>query len=182
MWNMANEEEGGREVNERPEELEGPVDVAALRQQLREANTKAEEYLLSWQRAQADFQNLRRRLEQDKLDYVKYAEGDVIKKLLPILDDMDRALRHTPPELKSNAWAQGMDGIFRKFRGTLEGIGLAPIPSLGLPFDPAVHEAVMHVPGPSEMVMAEYERGYKLKERVLRPARVAVGNGEEATE
>ncbi len=163
---------------ERPEEIAPPVDAAALEQQLSEAKARADEYLANWQRAQADFQNFRRRLEQDRLEFVKYAESDVLLRLLPILDDFDRALRGMPPELKGNPWVEGMEGIARKFWSTLEAVGLTPIPALGLPFDPTVHEAMMHVPGPADRVMAEYERGYKLKDKVLRPARVAVGNGE----
>jgi molecular chaperone GrpE len=150
--------------------------------ELAEARAKAEEYLLSWQRAQADFTNFRRRLEQDKTEFVKYAESDILLRLLPILDDMDRATRSVPEELKGNPWVQGMEGIARKFRAALEGAGLTPINALGQQFDPSVHEAMMHVPGQADRVMAEYERGYKLKDRVLRPARVAVGNGEPGSD
>jgi molecular chaperone GrpE len=164
------------------EETAVPADEAVLRQELAEARAKAEEYLLSWQRAQADFTNFRRRLEQDKVEFAKYAESDILLRLLPILDDLDRASRSVPEDLRGNPWAQGMEGIARKFRASLEAAGLTPINALGQQFDPAIHEAMMHVPGPADRVMSEYERGYKFKDRVLRPARVAVGNGEPVSD
>jgi molecular chaperone GrpE len=164
------------------DEARDPADVATPERELAEARAKAEEYLLNWQRAQADFTNFRRRLEQDKAEFAKYAESDILLRLLPILDDLDRALRSVPEELRGNPWAQGMEGIARKFRAALEAAGLTPINALGQQFDPVMHDAMMHVPGPADRVISEYERGYKLKDRVLRPARVAVGNGEPGSE
>jgi molecular chaperone GrpE len=169
-----------RDITERPEEIEPPVDVDRLKRELQEARQKAEEYLTGWQRAQADFNNFRRRLELDKADAIKYAEGELLLKLLLVQDDFDRAMKAIPPELKGDAWVQGMEGISRKFRNVLESVGLKDIVALGFGFDPNMHEAVAHLPGPDGMVIAEYDKGYKFKDRVLRPARVAVGSGEEA--
>jgi len=170
------------DITERPEEIEGPVDVAALKKELNEARSKAEECLKNWQRAQADFTNFRRRLEQDKADSIKYAEGEMMLKLLLVTDDMDRAMKAVPCELKDNAWVAGMDGIARKFRNVMEAVGLKEITALGFAFDPTMHEAVAHLPGPENMVVAEYEKGYRFKDRVLRPTRVAVGSGEKMAE
>ena len=167
------------DITERPEELEGPVDIAGLRKELNETRQKLDETLASWQRAQADFTNIRRRLEQEKADSIKYAEADLLTKLLPVLDDMERALKAVPSELKDNSWVQGMASITRKLRSTMEAAGLKEICALGFAFDPTVHEACAHVPGPEGMVIAEYEKGYRYKDRVLRAPRVAVGSGEK---
>src|SRR5512139_148337 len=107
------------DITERPEEIEGPVDIAGIRKELNETRQKLEDTLASWQRAQADFTNIRRRLEQEKADSIKYAETELIVKLLPVLDDMERALKAVPPELKDNSWVQGMAGITRKLRSAL---------------------------------------------------------------
>ena len=168
-----------RDITERPEEIEPPVDIEKLKKEAQEARQKSEEYLANWQRAQADFNNFRRRLELDKADAIKYAEGELLQKLLLVQDDFDRAMKAVPPDLKEDAWVQGMEGIARKFRNVLESVGLKEIMALGFGFDPNMHEAVAHLPGPEDMVIAEYAKGYRFKDRVLRPARVAVGSGEE---
>ncbi len=170
------------DITERPEEIEGPVDIGGLRKELNETRARLEETKASWQRAQADFTNIRRRLEQEKADSVKYAEADLLVKLLPVLDDMERALKAVPPELKDNSWVQGMASITRKLRSALEAAGLKEICALGFAFDPTLHEACAHLPGPEGMVVAEYEKGYRFKDRVLRPPRVAVGSGEKMKE
>jgi len=180
MWDNLEERHG--DMTERPEEIEAPVDIAALRKELNDARARAEEYLASWQRAQADFANFRRRLEQDKAEAIKYAEGEMMLKLLLVLDDMDRAMKAVPCELKDNSWVAGMDGISRKFRSVMEAVGLKEITALGFAFDPTMHEAVAHLPGPENMVVAEYEKGYRFKDRVLRATRVAVGSGEKMDE
>jgi molecular chaperone GrpE len=168
-----------REMTERPEEIEPPVDIEKLKKELQEARERAEEYLTNWQRAQADFTNFRRRLELDKAEAIKYAEGELLQKLLLVQDDFDRAIKAIPPELKGDAWVQGMEGISRKFGNVLESVGLKEIAALGFGFDPNMHEAVAHLPGPEDMVIAEYAKGYRFKDRVLRPSRVAVGSGGE---
>jgi molecular chaperone GrpE len=179
---MPDNEESYGDITERPEEIEGPVDIAGLRRELNETRRKLEEALAGWQRAQADFTNIRRRLEQDKSESIKYAEGELILKLLMVLDDMDRAMKSVPVEMKDNGWVAGMAGIARKFRNALEAVGLKEMSVLGFAFDPNMHEAVAHLPGPEGMVVAEYEKGYRFKDRVLRPARVAVGSGEKMKE
>ena len=169
------------DITERPEELSPPADVNALKQSLIEARAKAQEYLESWQRAQADYANFKKRLEQDKLDAVKYANAGMILKILPVLDDFERAVEHMPPELEKAPWVGGINGIARKLESTLESSGLTCIKAQGEFFDPSLHEAVGSAPGAEGMVVRELEKGYKLNERVLRPARVLVGSGEDDT-
>ena len=175
MWE---DEELHDNVTESPEEGCQPVDVAALEKELSEARQKADDYLAKLQRAQADFANIRRRLEQDKAEAIKYAEGELITKLLMVMDDLDRAMKHAPSELKGESWVQGMEGIVRKFKSVLAAVGLEEIAALGAAFDPTLHEAVACLPGPEGIVIAEHEKGYNFKDRVLRPSRVAVGSGE----
>jgi molecular chaperone GrpE len=171
------------DITERPEELEPVVNIAALKQSLIEARAKAQEYLEGWQRGQADFVNYKKRLEQDKIDAVKYANTGLILKILPVLDDFERAVDHIPPSMAKESWVGGINGIARKLGNVLESVGLIPIKAQGESFDPALHEASGSAPGPEGMVVMELEKGYKLGDRVLRPARVMVGNGEgEETE
>ncbi len=166
------------DLTERPEELEPVVDIAKLKQEVIDAKAKAQEYLENWQRAQADYANYKRRLEQDKAEAVKYANAGMILKILPVLDDFERAVEHVPPELEKAAWVSGINGIARKLENALETVGVTAIKAQGEYFDPNLHEASGSAPGPEGMVVRELSRGYKLHERVLRPARVMVGNGE----
>jgi len=105
------ENEQTRDIFERPEELSPPANVGVLKQDLVEARAKAQEYLEGWQRGQADFVNLKRRLEQDKLDAVKYANAGLITKIIPVLDDFERAVGAVPPSMAGEAW---VDGIARR--------------------------------------------------------------------
>ena len=170
------------EIRERPEELEPVVNTAALKQELIDAKAKAQEYLEGWQRGQADFVNFKKRLEQDKIDTVKYANAGLILKILPVLDDFERAIGAVPPSMAKEPWVGGINGIARKLENVLESVGLSAIKAQGEFFDPSLHEAAGCAPGVEGIVVRELEKGYKLNERVLRPARVLVGSGEDDTE
>jgi len=156
-----------------------PESVQALSQELDEVKAKAQEYLDGWQRGQADFANFRKRLELDKLDAIKYANAELMLKILPVLDDLARAAKHVPPQMVSDPWVSGVNGISRKLETILETLGLSCIKAQGEMFDPCVHEAVSSISGPDGQVIRELEKGYKLNERVLRPSKVMVGNGED---
>jgi molecular chaperone GrpE len=99
--------------------------------------------------------------------------------LLPVLDDLERALNSIPPKATKRPWVEGIRLIERKLRASLEAQGLTPIKALGEPFDPNFHEAVRQDKGKEGIVIEELQKGYKLYDRVLRPAMVVVGNGEE---
>lgn len=173
------ENEQNKDILERPEELSPPANVSALKQDLVEARAKAQEYLEGWQRGQADFVNLKRRLEQDKLEAVKYANAGLIIKIIPVLDDFERAVGAVPASMAGEAWVDGINGIARKLFAVLESIGVGLIKAKGENFDPSVHEAVGSVLGEEGKVVRELATGYRLNERVLRPAKVLVGNGED---
>ena len=139
---------------------------------------KAEDYLDSWKRAQADFVNYKRRTEQERLEIGKYANSELILSLLPILDDFERAFASIPPRVGKTAWVDGIRLVERKLRATLAAQGLSAIKAVGETFDPNQHEAVMHTKGEDGKVVQEMQKGYRLYDKVLRPSKVAVGNGE----
>ncbi len=145
---------------------------------LTEAQQKAQDYLDSWKRAQADFINYKRRTEQERLEMGKYANTQLILSLLPILDDFDRAFDSTTPQLEKTEWIEGIKLIERKLKSILEIQGVSPIKAVGEPFDPNLHEAVMHIKGEEGKVIQELRKGYNLYDKVIRPSHVAVGNGE----
>jgi molecular chaperone GrpE len=164
------------EPQEKQEKTEKSPEVA-----LTEAKEKVEEYLNSWKRAQADFINYKRHAEQEMQEMGKYGNAQLILILLPILDDMERAFDNAKPHLAKAEFLNGMKLIESKFRSILSSQGLSPIEAEGKPFDPALHEAVMHVPGKEGIVVKELRRGYKLYDKVLRPTQAMVGNGETET-
>ena len=162
-----------------PESAETEIeDVETLKQALSEEMEKTEEYLANWQRAQADFVNYKRRIEQERGEFGKFANANLILSFLPVLDDLERALNSTPPKAKPN-WVDGIRLIERNFRSLLEAQGLTPIKARGEPFDPNFHEAIRQDKGKEGIVIEEFQKGYILHDRVLRPAKVVVGSGEE---
>ena len=157
-------------------------DIEALKQTLAEEKARAEANLAGWQRAQADFINYKRRSEQEREETVKFANSALMFSLLSILDDWERALASIPDELANLSWVDGIRLIERKLRAVLEAQGLSPIEAVGEPFDPNLHEAAMQGKGEEGIVVAEMQKGYKFHDRVIRPAKVVVGNGEEEQE
>ncbi|MAG14459.1 MAG: nucleotide exchange factor GrpE [Dehalococcoidales bacterium] len=166
--------------NETAPEVPETEGVEGLKQALDEEKKKAEIYLTSWQRAQADFVNYKRRHEQDRQEFRQFANTDLILGLLPVLDDLERALNSTAPKPARHSWIDGVRMIIRKFQATLEARGLTPIEALGKPFDPNQHEAVRQAKGAEGIVIEEVRKGYKLHDRVIRPTMAVVGHGEEA--
>lgn len=151
--------------------------VEELREQLLQSEREAQEMRTNWQRSAADYANYRRRTEQDRLQTLGLANDALLSKLLNIVDDFDRAIAVMPEELHSLGWAEGIVAIDRKLRQLLESEGLTPIEAEGQPFDPHQHEAVVREETgavPEGTVTAELQRGYRLRDRVLRPAMVAV--------
>ena len=170
------EEEKNNEAEPETVDIE---DVESLKQALAEEKQKAAEYLASWQRAQADFINYKRRTEQERMDFNKYANANLVLGLLPFLDDLERALDAVPPRLAKNDWVEGVRLVWRKFKTSLERQGVTQIKALGEPFDPNFHEALRQDKGKEGIVIEEFQRGYMMHDKLLRPARVVVGNGEE---
>src|SRR5207247_1066221 len=155
------------------------ADIEALKGELESTRTKSDEYLAGLQRERAEFTNFRRRTTEEREQWLGLASESLIRKMLAIADDFDRAIEAMPAELAGNPWAQGVAAIDRKLRQLLESEGVSPLESVGKPFDPREHEAISNVPDtgrPVGEVVAELQRGYKLRDRVLRPALVAVAS------
>lgn len=165
--------------SENTNEIEGTENIEELKKALAEEKSKCEMNLTRWQRAQADFVNYKRFAEQDKADTCIYANVGLLVNILPILDDFERALASIPPHDTQHKWVEGLRLIDHKFRDTLKKQGVVPIQSLGMEFDPRTMEAITCGKGKKDIVIMELERGYKLNDRVIRPAKVAVGTGEE---
>jgi molecular chaperone GrpE len=163
----------------RPEPVEGRAAEASPEQQIAQAKEDAQKYLANWQRAEADFQNYKRRVEQERDETRRFASAALIINILPILDDLERALGSLDARLAGLTWFEGIALIYRKILILLENAGVSVIQAEGQQFDPRYHEAVMHAEGEEGKVLAEVQRGYKLYDRVLRPAMVVVGKGKE---
>ena len=173
-----NEREAEEEFSEA--DSEATVDNAAsLEQALAEEKEKAAANLAGWQRAQADFINYKKRSDREKADLGRYANSELMLKLLPALDDLERALAAIPARQAKLGWVEGIRLIERKLRTILEGEGLCQIEALGKPFDPHFHEAVMQGKGREGVVIEEIQKGYRLHDRVIRPSKVVVGGVKE---
>ncbi len=146
----------------------------ALIQQLKDAESKVIEYKDGWARTQADFQNFRKRVERDNEAFKASTKGDILKKVLPVLDDLERALQNRPAD---DAWANGIELVARKFQNILDMEGVKRIEAKGVAFDPNFHEAISHEPSSeveSGHVIDVVQNGYVIGERVIRPALVRV--------
>lgn len=153
------------------------TDASELQKLLEAARAQSAEYLANWQRAAADFSNYKKRTERDNAELAKYASSALIARLLPVLDDLDRAFQTVPDNLRDLTWIDGIFLIARKLTAILEAEGLKPVEALHKPFDPNIHEAVIHEETDQHedgTVIAELQRGYKLGERILRPTMVKV--------
>jgi len=168
-------EERIAELDTSPQALSAEADE--LRAKLAEAENEVEQMRTAWQRSAADFTNYRRRTEQDREATLGLANEALLAKLLAIVDDFDRAIAQMPAELADVPWVGGIVAIDRKLRQLLDSEGLTPIEAEGRPFDPHQHEAIVQEETarvPEGTVTAELQRGYRLRDRVLRPALVAV--------
>lgn len=154
-------------------------EVEQWQQKWEEAKQQAEEHYQKYLRAQADFENFRRRTRKEKEDQAQYAAQSLVEKMLPVLDNFERALAAGKEAQQSESLIQGIEMVFKQLQQALEAEGVEVIPAVGEPFDPHVHEAVGQVeseeyePG---IVVEQLQKGYKLKDRVMRPAMVKVSS------
>lgn len=162
-------------------EVEEAEDLESLKKALEEAKEKAEKYLANWQRAEADFINYKRRSEQERAEMAGSANANLIADLLPVLDDLERALENASDDFDGPTWVEGVRLIYRKLKAVLEDRGLLEIEAEGKEFDPNLHEAVMCVEGEEGKVCEEIQKGYKLGDRLLRPSRVKVGKEQDGS-
>lgn len=161
----------------KPQAADLPDDPVELKKLLLQERDKSAEYLDNWRRAAADFSNYKKRIEKDNAEFTKFANATLIARLLPVLDDFDRAFQTIPDNLSGLTWIQGVLLIARKLTAILEAEGLKPIDARNQPFDPNIHEAVIHEETDQHedgVVITELQRGYKLNDRVIRPTLVKV--------
>ncbi len=156
-----------------------PTDEAtAQREELEKAKAQAAEYLDGWQRARAELSNARKRFEKDRSEAGQFATASLLRKILPVLDDVDRAIKTVPDDLRQHPWVDGVTLIQRKFQTVLESEGVKPIEvKPGDPFDPTQHEAMTHEESEERKegeIIAEVQKGYRFRAEVLRPALVRV--------
>lgn len=130
-------------------------------------------------RAQADLQNAKVRLEREAADIRAFAQQGLVEKLLPTVDNFQRAFTHLPEELQSNEWVQGVQAVEKQLIADLKSAGLETVPALDQPVDPSLHEVLQMAPGPKDTVIQVLEHGYVFNGKILRPAKVIVGNGEQ---
>lgn len=165
----ASEPSGNEEASEAEAAAED-ARYAELQKQLEEGQQR---YL----RAQADFDNFRRRTMKEKEELAQYASMKLISQLLPVVDNFERAIAAAGANSDYESLAKGVDMIFRQVIQTLEAEGLTPIEAVGQPFNPEFHQAIMQVESDEHeegVVVEEVQKGYMLKDKVLRPAMVKV--------
>ncbi|SDM87530.1 molecular chaperone GrpE [Paenibacillus sp. yr247] len=165
---------------EQQEEVAQQAEVSEEAKELSELETarmQAEENYQRLLRVQADFDNFRRRARAEKEDFAKYASLKLIEQLLPIVDNFDRALSSSKETKDFEALVKGLDMTYRGMDQLLTAEGLKPIESVGQPFNPEFHQAVMQVESEEHeegIVVEELQKGYILKDKVIRPAMVKV--------
>ncbi|WP_414859257.1 nucleotide exchange factor GrpE [Paenibacillus haidiansis] len=145
--------------------------------ELDKLRAEAEDHKQRLLRAQADFDNFRRRTIKEKEELGKYASAKLITELLPVVDNFERALGSASENAEISSYAKGVEMIFRQLEGVLKAEGLVPMESVGTPFNPEYHQAIMQVESDEYeegTVVEEVQKGYMLKDKVLRPAMVKV--------
>ncbi|MEK7167253.1 MAG: nucleotide exchange factor GrpE [Patescibacteria group bacterium] len=149
-------------------------------QELEKYKKQAEEYLAGWQRAKADFINFKRQNEQEKEDWIKFSNSNVILQLLPVLDNLQLA-NNQQPEINDEQikkWAQGIEHIQRQFENILKDLGLEKIKTIGEKFNPEIHESLdkeESLKTESQIIKKEIQAGYKIYDKIIRPAKVIIG-------
>src|SRR5438309_6510112 len=164
---------------ERGGEPNSAADPAQVQQRLNAEQQKAEECLDLLQRTQADFVNYRRRMSQEQAEARIAAQSALLSQLLPVLDDLGRALGAVPPQLAAHPWVQGLFLVSRRLTTVLSQLGVRQIGAPGERFDPHWHEAITteaRADVPEGTILQVAQPGYALGERVIRPAQVSVAS------
>ena len=162
-----------------PTRVELAERIERLERELEESVQRETEHRNNWHRSAADFANYKRRTDEERASLSRFSTAILIGKLLSVLDDFDRALESVPADEAGDAWVEGIQLVERKLRSMLESEGVTPIEAEGHPFDPNLHEAVVHedtTDYPDNQVIGELQRGYRLHDRVIRPSLVRVAN------
>jgi molecular chaperone GrpE len=148
--------------------------TASLEGKLAELESAVAETKDKYLRLAADFDNYKKRMRQEQLETIQHASAELIARLLPVVDDLEKVLEHRPAGI-DESWVKGLELSVRKLEDVLGTHGLRPIDSVGAHFDPKLHEAVGHEEStehPEDTVVSELRRGYRIRDRVVRPALV----------
>lgn len=152
------------------------TDSTQLQTDLEAANKQIAELTETAKRALADLQNYRRRMEEERATFVAFANITLILELLPILDNFQRAFAQVPEEISKSDWFKGALAIEQQLVGVVKKQGVTEMPSqVGKKLDSKIHEAITTGPGEKDVIIEEFEKGYLLGEKVIRPAKVKVG-------
>lgn len=161
-----------------PETDAAPAEtIESLSARVADLRALADEYLDGWQRSRAEFANYKNRVKREEQEAQAVAAASVLARTLPLLDDLERALKDRPRQGEAATWADGVELIYRKWRAILESQGLEPIPAEGQKFDPTLHEALSHEDSPDHEegeIIEVIGTGYRIGDRVVRPALVRV--------
>ena len=167
-----------QDVEDNTQDVENS-EIDNLKLQLEKAEASSKEYLDKLQRAMAEFDNFRKRTTLEKASMYENGAKDTIEKLLPILDNFERAILSTPEEDKENQIFKGVEMIFNQMADAFKNMGVEELAGVGETFDPNIHNAVLHIDDDSlgENVIAEVmQKGYKYKDKIMRPSMVKVAN------
>lgn len=156
-----------------------PIDEMppTLELQLADSHETAAGYLDGWQRARAELSNVKKRQQKELQGSFERANVELARRILPIMDDLERVVENTPEHVMSDSWYEGITMVMKKFVGTLSAMNIEPIDALGKNFDPNFHDAISMEPSKefeSGTITRVIQQGYKLGDRVVRPALVHV--------
>ncbi len=155
-------------------------EIHSLQVQLEEERKKAEDYYQKYLRSQADFDNYRKRMMKEREELTKYGVKPLLEKLLPAVDNLERAIQSAKTEENGNleSFIQGVEMVYRQIMDAMKAEGAVPLETVGKPFDPYFHQAIMQVETGEEkgIVVEEFQKGYMLKDKLIRPAMVKVSS------
>ncbi len=162
-----------KKEEKKQEEIKKIDEVEQLKKEIEQKNQKIEELTDTLKRLQAEFENFKKRIDKEKIEFVKYAHADVIAQMLPVLDSFEIALKNTNDKEK---FVEGIKIIYAQIYSVLEAEGLKPIKATGEKFDPYKHEVLMKEESdkPEDTILEEFQKGYMLNDRVLRHSKVKV--------
>jgi molecular chaperone GrpE len=172
---------------EQPRKKKRKSTVEDLKKRLEDQKHLAQDNYEKFLRAYADLENYKKRVERERADTLKYGNEELMRDLLPFMDNLERAIEHASSEINNNprALIEGVQLTLKDLRTALEKHGLKAIESVGKPFDPSLHEAMMQVESEAhdpQIVVEEFQKGYLIRDRLLRPARVSVAATREVSE
>ena len=146
-------------------------------EELEQLKAKVEELTDTAKRAVAELQNSKKRMEEEKAHFAKFACANVFAQILPVFDSFERAKQNLPEDLAENEWVKGVGAIVKQFEQIMEQFKITKMKTVGEKFDPNFHEAIAQGEGEKDVITEELEGGYMMEDQALRPAKVKVGDG-----